>query len=69
MKEYSINERLEICNKCPIYSRGRCNSRLYLNPKTNEVSTIPKIGFIRGCNCFIEVKAKNPNNHCIAGKW
>ena len=69
MKELNINERLAICRKCPIYNNGRCNSKLYLNPNTNEVSTYPKTGYIRGCNCIMTVKAKNPYNHCIAGKW
>ena len=70
MQELNTKERLEICKKCPIFSTsGRCNSNLWINPNTNEVSTYAKIGYIRGCNCFIEVKAKNPHNHCIAGKW
>ena len=71
MQEQNIDKRLAICNSCPIYNPigGRCNSNLWLNPDTNEVSTHARIGFIRGCNCFIEIKAKNPHNHCIAGKW
>ena len=69
MKGYSIEERLEICSKCPIYNNGRCNSNLWLNPNTNEVSTYAKIGFVRGCNCLISIKAKNMINHCVAGKW
>ena len=70
MKEQSIEERLNICKKCPIYSvDGRCNSNLWLNPDTNEVSTYARVGFIRGCNCIIQVKARNLYNHCIAGKW
>ena len=69
MKEFNIDERLEICKKCPIYNNGRCNSNLWLNPNTNEVSTYAKIGYIRGCNCLISVKVRNKFNHCIAGKW
>ena len=69
MKEYNINERLAICNQCPIYSNGRCNSNLWLNPDTNEVSTYARPKFIRGCNCYIKIKVRNPNLHCIAGKW
>ena len=69
MKEFSIDERLAICKKCPIFNNGRCNSNLWINPDTNEVSTYAKIGYIRGCNCIISVKAKNRNNHCVAGKW
>ena len=69
MKEFSINERFEICRKCPIYNNGKCNSNLWINPNTDEVSTYAKIGYVRGCGCIINVKAKNINNHCIAGKW
>jgi len=69
MSGLSIENRLEICKKCPIYSKGRCNSNLWINPNTDEVSTYSKPGFIRGCNCLISVKAKSPYNHCVAGKW
>ena len=71
MKEYSTDERLRICNRCPIYSPStrRCNSNLWLNPDTNEVSTTYKSGYIRGCNCIVTVKARNSFNHCVAGKW
>ena len=71
MRELNINERLSICKECPIFNpnNGRCNSSLWLNPNTNEISTYARIGYTRGCNCIIQVKAKNPNNHCIVGKW
>ena len=71
MPALNIDERLAICNNCPIYNPrdGRCNSNLWINPDTNEVSTFAKIGYIRGCNCVIKIKARNPHNHCIAGKW
>ena len=69
MQELSINGRLAICNRCPIYVDGRCCSQLWINPNNDDVSTFAKAGYIRGCNCIISVKAKNLNNHCIAGKW
>lgn len=71
MHVQNINDRMRICNECPIYSpsNGRCNSRLWINPETDEVSTKPKAGFIRGCNCVVRVKMKNLNAHCVAGKW
>ena len=69
MNVYSIEERLAICERCPLCTRGRCNSNLWLNPKTDEVSTTAKIGYIRGCNCYVNIKARNMNNHCVAGKW
>ncbi|MDE5977509.1 MAG: hypothetical protein K2G70_03460 [Turicibacter sp.] len=35
-------ERLEVCYYCPLYSNkfgGLCNSRLWYNPNTGDVST------------------------------
>jgi len=71
MKEYSIDDRKKICFMCPIYDakNQKCNSKLWLNPDTNEVSTHSKLGFIRGCGCLIAFRAKNLSNHCVAGKW
>ena len=69
MRESSIKERLAICKECPIYINDRCNSRFWINPDTDEVSTYARTGFVRGCNCFIAIKAKNPGSHCVAGKW
>ena len=71
MHVQNIEERRNICNECPIYnpSRGTCNPKLWVNPDTNEVSTTPKSGFIRGCGCIVSVKMKNMTNHCVAGKW
>ena len=71
MQELNTDERMEICKKCPIFkpSNKTCNSNLYLNPDTDEVSTTAKIGYIRGCGCNLSFKTRNRNNHCIAGKW
>lgn len=70
MRELSIN-REQICKNCPIFSpiNNRCNPKLWVNPNTNEVSTFAKPGFIRGCGCYLEMKWKSQNSHCIAGKW
>lgn len=66
-----MEERLRICEVCPICDTDNwiCNSRLYLNPETNEVSVSPKEGFIKGCGCAILYKYKNANKHCPAKKW
>lgn len=71
MHVQNIEERREICQQCPIFSpnRGICNPKLYLNPDTNEISTSPKVGYIRGCGCAIMIKMRNLNSHCVAGKW
>ena len=71
MRGLSTEERLAICRKCPIYNKlkDRCSSSLWINPNTDDISTYAKAGYIRGCNCIISVKARNPINHCVAGKW
>ena len=71
MHVQNTEQRKEICLKCPIYSSftQKCNPKLWINPDTDDVSTKPKAGYIRGCGCYILVKMKNLNAHCIAGKW
>ena len=48
-----ITERTKICRSCPICDTDKeiCNAKLYLNPETNDVSTTPKPGYIKGCGC------------------
>ena len=56
-------ERLKVCYSCPLYSTklgGLCNSRLWLNPNTGDVSTIKKEGYKRGCGFRILAKTKLP---------
>lgn len=65
-------QRMEICKACPIYSSrlgGLCNSNLYLNPYTNEASTVKREGFIQGCGCRLSAKTTLPNASCPADKW
>lgn len=66
-----IEERTEICRKCPICDLDKwvCNAKLYLNPKTNDVSTIQKKDYIKGCGCILKFKIPNSKKHCPAGKW
>lgn len=64
--------RMKICRKCPIFKDilgGICNSKLWLNPETNEVSAKPKDGFARGCECRLLAKTRVPTATCVAGKW
>lgn len=67
-------ERIEICKKCKLYlSDGilgaTCNSRLYVNPKTDEVSKTAKINFKKGCGCALASKTRVKEAHCPLGKW
>lgn len=64
--------RLNICKQCPIYSSewgGLCNSKLWLDPNTNQVSLKEKDGYVQGCGCRLLAKTTLPNAKCIAGKW
>lgn len=42
-------ERTKVCKQCPLYTiklgTAVCNSSLYLNTKTGDVSTEPKDGY------------------------
>lgn len=71
MHVQNIKEREEICRKCPIFNptNETCNPKLWINPETNNISTFPKAGYIRGCNCHVIIKMRNLNAHCVAGKW
>lgn len=64
--------RLRICYGCPLYSNklgGICNSRLWLNINTGDVSTTAKPGYERGCGCKLSYKVKNVSSKCPVGKW
>lgn len=64
--------RLKICYACPIYSPqfgGVCNSRLWLNKITGDVSTEPKEGYQRGCGCRLKAKTKVTSESCPLDKW
>lgn len=65
-------ERIRICYSCPLYSQnfgGQCNSKLWLNPLTGDVSTEQKDGYKKGCGCILKSKTSATNAKCPAGKW
>ena len=74
---FNLNEdisknRLKICYRCPLYSNklgGICNSRLWLNRNTGDVSVIMKPGYIKGCGCRLRSKTRLPNAKCPVDKW
>lgn len=64
--------RLQICHTCPLFAKvlgGLCNSQLWLNPNTGDVSTEPKDGYKRGCGCRVNAKTRLTNAQCPLGKW
>lgn len=65
-------KRMKICHKCPLYKDilgGICNSNLWLNPKTGEVSTEQEDNYYRGCGCRLQAKTTLITASCPAHKW
>lgn len=67
-------ERMKVCSKCKLLKVDKifgetCNSTMYLNPKTNELSPIPRPGFIHGCGCVLGSKNRVKEAECPLKKW
>ena len=72
LNEDISDKRMKICKVCPIYSDrfgGICNSKLWLNPETGEVSLESLPGFVRGCACRLNAKTRILDETCPAKKW
>lgn len=69
-QEALYEERKAICESCPlckmIGDKMICNPNLYLNIEDKiTVSSIPKVGYKRGCGCFqSKTKLSNPVSKC-----
>ena len=65
--------RMQICRECPLYKQTAmgpvCNSRLWLNKDTGQVSNISKPGFKNGCGCRLNAKTRLSYTHCPLNKW
>lgn len=65
--------RLKICSKCPLYKKTVvgpiCNSKIWLDVKTGEISLEKKDGYKNGCGCRLDAKTTLPNAFCPVGKW
>lgn len=64
--------RMKICRACPLYKDtlgGVCNSNLWLNPVTGQVSTEQEDGYYRGCGCRLQAKTTISTATCPAKKW
>lgn len=55
-------ERIAICKACPLCkeedSKHICNPDLWMNPETLKTSRFKRKGYVQGCACCIEKKAK-----------
>jgi len=72
--EELYKERIAICHKCKLLKKDKifgevCNSTLYLNPATNEISKTAKPGFRHGCGCVLGSKTRVEDTECPLGKW
>lgn len=69
----TTEERIAICKKCAIARQTefglKCDERKWLDIVNNVASFFKKDGWVRGCGCNCQIKAKNPSNHCVAKKW
>lgn len=65
--------RLKICRKCPLYKMTTvgpmCNSNMWINLKTGDVSETIKDGYVNGCGCRLEAKTTLVNARCPINKW
>lgn len=74
-KEEELSKtRKKICKSCKLLTTVKifgevCNSNLFLNPITDEISYNPKPGFIHGCGCVINSKTRVREARCPLKKW
>lgn len=73
VKEGLFKERIEICKKCKLFKKHPtfgmvCNSKLYLNPTTDEISKTSKKGFKKGCGCILSSKTRVAGAKCPINK-
>lgn len=64
--------RQKICEECPIFSEshnGVCNSKLWIQPGTDNINFQKTPGFVQGCGCILKFKWSDPMAKCVAGKW
>ena len=73
-EEDLFQSRITICRQCKLHKEDpifgeMCNSKAYLNPMTDELSNIPKIGFYSGCGCVLVAKCRVREEHCPITRW
>ena len=72
--ELLSQERLAICEKCPLYKNDKlygavCDSNKFISQDGTKWSWFRKEGYVRGCGCHLKQKSKKPNSHCIIKLW
>lgn len=65
--------RMKICKQCPLFKKTIvgpiCNSRLWLDLETGEISTTKKDRYKNGCGCRLEAKTTLLSAVCPINKW
>lgn len=69
-----FEKRIKICKDCKLYKKDgvfgpECNSKLFLNPTTDDISYIPRKGYYKGCGCILRSKTRVIDTQCPLGKW
>lgn len=74
-KESELHDkRMNVCKSCKLYKIDRllgkvCNSKLFLNPDTDETSKEYISGYKRGCGCILNAKTRVKDAECPLKKW
>ena len=66
--------RIKICRECKLLKIDSifgeiCNKKLWINPKTDEISDTKKSGFIHGCGCNLNSATRVAEHKCPIKKW
>lgn len=66
--------RIKICKTCPLYKIDLqlgevCNSKLWYNVETGDITLQQKDGYVNGCGCRLKAKTRLLNASCPVGKW
>ena len=64
-----FQKRIDVCRQCKLHKVDSifgetCNSKLYLNPETNQTSTYPRKGYYNGCGCRLQAKSRLKSAKC-----
>lgn len=66
-------QRMQICKECLLYKESVvgpiCNSKIWVDFKTGDISTLQIDGYVNGCGCRLKAKTTLSHAHCPAKKW
>lgn len=73
-EEELYQSRIKICRDCILIKTDKifgevCNGSLYTKPGTSLVSRTSKKGYINGCGCMLNSKARVSDAKCPLNKW